>query len=498
MSEHTPGARMRSLAGTALMGTDRGGHTGGAAGLLSEAAACGTRMKAGWKPARVEVSIPPCPEDARAAASPGATRILGDLIEANEGWLIDEWATLALAKGVRVHEAMLPALLRWWVRQPEQSATVREAMGVRGVWLARLNDAWRLVAAAGEQGEGIEAAWETGTTMERLAALKAMRRRDPARARALVESTWKADPADARRRFLEAMMEHRSPDDEPFLESALDDKSKQVRQNAATVLRHIAGSALRQRLGRVGRSLIQVETKRGLLKKGVRLTVTPPATYDEAWKRDGIEEDAMPGKGKRASWAVRILACTDLAIWTEATGLDPDDVVDAIKESEDAADILEGMRLSAQVSGGPAWNAALVRATLARTGKERPAPHELAGLWASLEPSERETLVLRVVTGKDVSIDERWMTLGTCRARWSAWFSKNAIIALEGPERKGSMPNWLMLDAMATVARFVSPGEANAFEARVKEACGPEPTPAVRKHIDCVRLRADMHKELAP
>ena len=164
--------------------------------------------------------------------------------------------------------------------------------------------------------------WQSGKSAERLAILTTVRRRDPARALALVESTWQSDGANDRQRFLDVLAGRHSMADEPFLEAALDDRSKLVRRHAAAVLALIPGSRLRQRLADSAKGIITVQTTRGtLLSRGRKQVVlVPPESFAAAWERDGIEERQPEGVGQRAWWMGQILARAELAVWTERTG----------------------------------------------------------------------------------------------------------------------------------------------------------------------------------
>ena len=106
--------------------------------------------------------------------------------------------------------------------------------------------------------------WQLGKSAERLALLISVRRREPARARALIESTWLNDGANDRQRFLEVLRENASMADEPFLESALDDRSKLVRRQAADVLAVVSGSRLRQRMSEAAKAIVSVRAPRSI------------------------------------------------------------------------------------------------------------------------------------------------------------------------------------------------------------------------------------------
>lgn len=77
--------------------------------------------------------------------------------------------------------------------------------------------------------------WLSGAFEERRASLLAMRKHDPARARAWLQETWTKDPPDEREALLRLFVATGlSLADETFLETTLDDKRKTVRQAACS------------------------------------------------------------------------------------------------------------------------------------------------------------------------------------------------------------------------------------------------------------------------
>lgn len=75
--------------------------------------------------------------------------------------------------------------------------------------------------------------------------------------------------------------------------------------------------------------MILVEkSKSGLLRRDkTTIVIEPPKAFDKAWERDGIEEQAAAGKGKRAFWMTQVFSAMDLALWTERSGLAPSEVL---------------------------------------------------------------------------------------------------------------------------------------------------------------------------
>jgi hypothetical protein len=135
--------------------------------------------------------------------------------------LVPEWFALAARGRWVLPPHWLPVVLDRL--QVHERASASPALGQRALWLANRNPEWK---ASGAAHEPSEERWANGTLAERREDLAAMRAIDPARARTWLEGTWQTDPPDARAAFLETILHAPglSDSDEPFLESALDDK----------------------------------------------------------------------------------------------------------------------------------------------------------------------------------------------------------------------------------------------------------------------------------
>src|SRR5262249_40509978 len=130
--------------------------------------------------------------------------------------------------------------------------------------------------------------WRTGRRAQRLAELQILRRDDPAAARALLASTWTSESGDDRADFLRTSALGLGPDDEAFLDAALDDRTPTVRQVAADLLARLPASAYRTR------AIARADPLLHLRGRGLRryVAVTLPEPLDpraqRAAERDGI------------------------------------------------------------------------------------------------------------------------------------------------------------------------------------------------------------------
>jgi hypothetical protein len=490
----SPAERLRALGATATIGTNRfGGQQNAADALLTDAAVSGIQARAGWRPRTHAGRLPRCPDEDRPLAPPAARATLLRLLAEPDPALLEEWAALALSHDVRVDAATVPLVLEWWVRQTRRSETIFAVLGQHGRWLASLNPDWRKPVATADVPDDADDSWQTGTSAERLALLTSVRRADPARARALVEATWQNDSADDRRQFLDALIEQRSMEDEPFLEIALDDRSKTVRRRAAGVLALIPGSRLRQRVSDVAKTIITVETSSRLLGKGVRkIVLAPPESFASQWERDGIEQRPPAGLGERAWWLRQILARADLSVWTSLTGLTPDTVLASLKDDDFAPDAIQALIAAASSAGDTAWSTALVRQL------HRATPIDIESisiLLGRLSGDPQEPLALETASQPTLTTVERWAVLTSFENAWSPAFSAQAMRVVS--ERASSEPKdiWRLSRAVELASRRISPDAADAFAEAVTASFNATPPDGAIRSTERVRLRADMHRE---
>ncbi len=491
----SPQERLRALGAAVTIGTDRtGGDQHAADTLLTDAAKFGIQARAGWRPQTHSGRLPDPPNEDRPAAPAIAMTTLLRLLADPDPALIEEWAQLALSHGVRVDGAAAPLVLEWWARQPRRSESVFAALGHRGEWLASLNADWRKPVATLDIPADADDVWQSGKSAERLAILTSVRRQEPARALALIESTWQSDNATDRQRFLEALAERRSMADERFLETALDDRSKLVRRQAAALLALIPGSRLRERLSVSAKAIITVRAARGtLLGRGrQQIVLVPPESFDAAWERDGIEERPPEGVGQRAWWMRQILARAGLAVWTERTEMTPEAILESLKKDDYFGDAMQALVGAAASAGDPAWSTALVRALRDQTSIDL---DSIAALLEGLPDDQREALLLETLTKARLTSVDRWTVLTAFDRPWSPDFSAGAMKVLSAKVTKEPEDAWRLTRVLEAASRQISPEALEAFEDAVARSFLGESVESAMKHIDRVRLRADMRKE---
>ncbi len=328
------------------------------AALLSTVAIATMYQQAGQLPiTNYELRIiEPCELDDLPRCSDRTGYYLSLMLSGEHLQLLPELLDCLADLGQRVHETSLPSLLDLGKRQSDVCEAIAKVLGKRGQWLAAQNSEWNYVASEDDS------VWETGSKAARLMWLSQLRRQDPDQARQLVESTWKQESASDRTAFLESFSNNLSMADEPFLESLLDDRSKEVRRVTVDLLTCLPESRFCQR------AIARVQDFIKLQREGNQqyFTVDLPEVHTPEMLRDGIEAKSNDNQmGDRASWLLKMLTSTPLSFWNQPFWNEPlamsiEDLVKMANHSQSDRLILQGWIASAQKTGNLVWLQALV------------------------------------------------------------------------------------------------------------------------------------------
>ncbi|XVV10690.1 DUF5691 domain-containing protein [Actinoplanes sp. CA-131856] len=347
------------LLAAALVGTNRRPWTGGSS-LLETAAVALTRRRAGVQPATGHTGVPAAPAETMAALpGPAGTRLMRILGEGVPGGaqlaqeLLSQWLAAARELGAHVPPVALPALLDAGRRNSIIRPALARVAGARGGWLAGMRDEWRWLRDEAQAPSPTAAFdWQTGSSGERLGYLVTLRRTDPGRARELVESTWAEDSSDDRARFVGALATGLSPADDPFLDRALDDRRKEVREAALELLRRLPGSGLRDRMAERARAAVRRERR---VIGADRLIVTPPEELDPDLRRDGVASTPARGIGVSAWLLEEIVAGAPLDTWS-----DPATMLRLARGNDWESPLLHGWAKAAVAQNEVAWATVLL------------------------------------------------------------------------------------------------------------------------------------------
>ncbi len=352
---------------------------------------------------------------------------------------LPEWLQAAAGGGLRAPTETLPGLLDAGYRDRKLRDWLLPVIGSRGRWLALQNPQWAYAVEPPEDEE----TWETGEKERRIAFLRNLRRKDPARARELLASTWKTETGADRPYFLEALSINLSMEDEPFLESALDARQQKTRRAAAELLARLPESRLHRRV--LDRLLPLLSIKRGLIG-GDRIEVTPPVDCDSAMTRDGIHPTPPEAMGKSAWWLCEMVGLMPPGLWPRLWNKTPEEIIRAGAKSEWRDALLTGWRDAARRIPDGEWAEAITRWWYLSGEKAMPPGANAAHLLHCIPPTRLEKVALESFDSRREPIHDEHPALTLLKAHlrpWSAELSRAVLASYrrriaEGESRKQS------------------------------------------------------------
>lgn len=519
------------LVTAALLGTDRrtppgaGPGAGTPAALLDAAAVETVRRRAGIRPAEAAERPRPAPDDPRPPLPPAAVRrltmLLTDRPQAGSGGrrgttpdlmeLLPQWLSTANGHGFTAPPEALPALLDAARGRTDLRPAVLTFAGPRARWLAGFNPDWRFALRAvpgsgatlpgPEDPEGIRRLWEEGLFAERVALLSTLRVKEPSLARELLGTTWPKERAEDRLMFLDSLRIGLAADDEPFLEQALSDRSRNVRATAAELLSALPGSALAGRMAVRAGACVAVD------RTGAPpvIVVEAPHECDPAMEHDGVLPKPPAGRGERSWWLGQLVEAARLGGWSRRLGgRSPQEIV--------ALEVADGWQPELHA----AWSRAAVRqrdAEWAQALLGSPSAPEAAGpgavslaerakLLATLDPGERAGWVARFIATHGLS--EAFQLLGVCPVPWPGPLGHALVDALDIARDAGSYP-WSFSGVMGLAERCLDPAAADRLEPlaavpdegeNASPGAGTYWAEAFQRLVGTLRLRAAMAEEL--
>ncbi|WP_030871239.1 DUF5691 domain-containing protein [Streptomyces sp. NRRL S-37] len=521
------------LVTTALLGTDRRTPAGSAPGadapsaLLDAAAVATVRRRAGLRPARAAERPRPAPEDPRPPLPSAAARRLMMLLADRPGTagggrrgaapdlmeLLPQWLAAANARGFAAPPAALPALLDAARGRTDLRPAALRFAGPRALWLARFNPDWRFALRSAPGGgtsvprlhdtEGIRRLWQEGLFAERVTLLTALRSRKPATARELLAASWATERAEDRLMFLDSLRTGLGPDDEPFLEQALADRSRNVRATAAELLSALPGSPLAERMAVRAGACVAVDRTRDT----PTIVVEAPHECDAGMERDGVVARAPAGRGERSWWLGQLVEAAPLGSWSRRLGgRTPREIVTLPVADDWQGELHAAWCRAAVRQRDAAWSRALLGEPSAPEagGPGAVSLAERAKLLGTLDAAERAEWVAGFIETHGLS--EAFQLLGVCAVPWAAPVGRAVVDALDIARDAGSYP-WSFSGVMGLAERCLDPSEAGRLDALLAVPDEPEDaspgaggywSEAFQRLVTTLHLRAAILKELTP
>ncbi|MFE0514649.1 DUF5691 domain-containing protein, partial [Streptomyces sp. NPDC058964] len=425
---------------------------------------------------------------------------------------LPQWLAAANARGFAAPPQSVPALLDAARGRTDLRPAALAFAGPRALWLARLNPDWRFALRAapgggaalpdpdGDSADEVQRRWQEGLFAERVALLAAIRGRSPAAARELLAATWATERAEDRLMFLDSLRTGLSSDDEPFLEQALGDRSRNVRATAAELLSALPDSALAARMAVRAGACVAID--RTLSRPTI--AVEAPLECDTRMERDGVVAKPPSGRGERSWWLGQLVEAAPLGTWSERLGgRTPQEIV-ALPVADDwQGELHAAWCRAAARQRNPEWARALLGAPSApgAGGPGAVSLAERAKLLGELDTTERARWVAGFIATHGLS--EAFQLLGVCAVPWAAPLGRAVVDALDIARDAGSYP-WSFSGVMGLAERCLDPAEASRLDGLLavpdeKEDASPGAggywAEAFQRLATTLRLRAAMADE---
>lgn len=477
--------------------------------LLGVSALLALYQQAGMVPTTAErPTMSPSAPDERPVCSARSAQHLGMMLDGKYDNVLAEWLEAMAKAGQRVPETMLPSLLDTCRANEDIHQLLHPVLGKRGHWLAAQNPAWHytsidLVSPNISETDTDETdtewadIWETGRRAQRLALLRQLRQQHPDKAREILLTTWSQEKASERVDFLETFSVGLSQTDEPFLENALDDRSKEVRRVAIELLGRLPESRLVQRMIERATALFVYTPRQAASvlppkpERKPKLTITLLEDIDAAMKRDGMIEPPRNKKtGKKAWWLQQMLEVIPPDYWTNHWEAPPEDLLEAAIKSDWKTALINGWSKATEQYAHSAW----AEAFLAQ--EKLLSENQISLLIEILSPERREAYLIPILRKTTQTHAE---LIRKCRHRWSPELTKVVLYRIRSTiKNTDSRSVWHLRSLILTVGLYIPTtmldDVTNGWPTDVKQWHNIES--AVEECIATVQFRYDMLKEI--
>jgi len=249
---------------------------------------------------------------------------------------------------------VLPELLGYAKNKKKIHPYLRPCIGARGQWLAKMNEEWHFALQVDLEDDTV---FWYGQKEQRLLYIRQLRQASPQKALEKIKKTWKNESYTMRASLLKSLLENLSMEDEPFLEEALNDSRKTVRQEAVELLAQLEESRLVQRMTQRLQDLVSYDRKKE------RFEIYLPSACTKPMKRDGIvsRHRALKKQGPKAAQLAQIIAMVPLEWWERNCYKNPSELLHLIAQTEWFSIFVWGWAKAARRFGNEKWILAINR-----------------------------------------------------------------------------------------------------------------------------------------
>ena len=464
-----------TLIGNALIGTDRQSPSSpktvdaltnalsqldwqqSESSILAAAGAIALYQQVGQTPITTDwATLEPCAEESLLCCSEKTARHLNTVI-AEYPAIMPELLQLMATAQQHIPERLLPKLLNFGQQRSELRLQIAAVIGKRGQWLARQNSAWSYgVTQKTAEFDADSTIWREGSRSERALFLQQWREVDADAARDALDTVWSSELAKDRADLMTSLGCNLSMADEPFLEQALGDRAKTVRQQAIELLVKLPESRLSQRMAKHIAPFVTLQSKQLTLT----IDVVLPKAFDPDWESDGLTAKKVAGLGEKASWLYQMITGISLNHWQA----EPAAIAQAIANHKWQDMLLKGWGAATQRQQNTPWAYALVNQFELQDIDDR----LLSDLLTLLTIEQQENVLRDKLPSK---LDEiiHWLQQVTrCSQIWSLEFSQLVLDQIfrlvRNSDRKDYSLNYLLKDLAIVLHPDLTPTIAQKID----------------------------------
>jgi hypothetical protein len=427
---------------------------------------------------------------------------LGIMLSGEYSAILPEYLKLLAETKKVVSPKYLPELLTLGKRQNDLRKDILPVLGKRGIWLATQNPDWNYVS-----GEDADKIWKNGSLEAKKNLLKELRQSEAEKGhsthqrcgRSQLQKILSKERAQERAIMLEALEVNLSIDDEPFLEDALEDRSKLVRDVAARLLAQIPESKLVQRMIERVRPLLNLDSN------GIEVILPKNCTLEMT--QDGIDESKyIPSLGEKASLLLQMLACIPPSTWSNDWRKTPIELITIIENSKWEKLFLEAWATATVKSKDIAWAEALLKSSVRLYQNLNHIDNSMINFIRILPCSQVETLILDALekssnTPPFNSSSPAFPLLIHTPHTWNEEISRAIILRIKSCiENNNQINNWQLSSALGRFSVKIAPSiyheaaENLIFEE--SENIHQTVTEAIEKFLAKLQFRYDMKQAL--
>ncbi|MEO1429363.1 MAG: DUF5691 domain-containing protein [Cyanobacteria bacterium J06633_8] len=419
--------------------------------LLSAAGTIYFYQKAGKSTAiDSQKTIETCDLDDLPYCSHTSEQHLGIMLSGEYSAILPEWLKLLADSKKVVSPKYLPELLSLGNRENHLRKYILPVLGKRGIWLAGQNPEWNYVSS-----EDTDKIWKNGSLEARKSLLHELRQSEAEIGRLQLQSIWTKERAQERASLLEVLEIGLSVDDEIFLEDALEDRSKLVRDVAARLLAQIPESKLVNRMIERVRPLLSLDRN--------EIKVILPKKCSLEMTQDGIDESKyIPSLGEKASLLLQMLSCVPPSIWSNDWQMTPDELIKIIENSKWEKVFLEAWTTAAIRSKDTVWAEALLKVSRKLSKNLTNSDGSINNLFQVISESQIQSFILKVLQQHPHNIfssaNPAFPLLIHTPYIWDEQISKTAISSIKSCiESNYKVNNWQLSSSLATFSSKISP-----------------------------------------